>query len=115
MDTTALDVRSDPARHRYELLDGETVIGTAHWVDFEGPDGPQRIFHHTTVDDSRRGQGLASTLVRQALDDTIGAGQAVVPVCPYVKNWLGEHPDHRRHAVPVRREHLAAVPRPEQR
>lgn len=115
MDSTAFDVRSDPARHRYELLDGETVIGTAHWVPFEGPEGPQRIFHHTTVDDARSGQGLGSTLVRHALDDTIGAGLAVVPVCPYVKHWLGEHPDHQQHAVPVRPEHLAAVPRPEQR
>ena len=70
MDTSAVTVRNNPGRQRYELLDGETVIGSAHWVPFEGPGGPQRIFYHTTVDDAYSGQGLASRLAREALDDT---------------------------------------------
>ncbi len=113
MDTSAVTVRNNPDRQRYELLDGETVIGTAHWVPFEGTGGPQRIFHHTTVDDAYGGQGLASVLARRALDDTVDAGLTVVPVCPYIKKWLGKHPDHQQHTVPVRPEHLAAVPRPD--
>ncbi|MEX5293803.1 GNAT family N-acetyltransferase [Kocuria sp. CPCC 205268] len=110
-ETSTITVRNNPDRHRYELLDGETVIGRAHWTPFEGPDGPQRIFYHTTVDDAYGGQGLATRLAREALDDTIAAGLPVVPVCPYIKKWLGRHPDHQQHAVPVRPEHLAAVPR----
>lgn len=114
MDTSAVTVRNNPGRQRYELLDGETVIGSAHWVPFEGPGWPQRIFYHTTVDDAYGGQGLASRLAREALDDTAGAGLTVVPVCPYIKKWLHSHPDHQQHAVAVRPEHLAAVPRHEQ-
>lgn len=114
MDTSAVTVRNNPARQRYELLDGETVIGAAPWVPFEGADGPQRIFYHTTVDDAYGGQGLASVLARRALDDTVGTGLTIVPVCPYIKKWLHKHPDHQQHAVPVRPEHLAAVPRQEQ-
>lgn len=115
MNTSAITVRNNPDRHRYELLDGETVIGSAHWVPFEGADGPQRIFYHTTVDDAYGGQGLASKLAREALDDTIAAGLPVVPVCPYIKKWLRTHPDQQQHTVPVRPEHLAAVPRQGQR
>ncbi|WP_298589579.1 GNAT family N-acetyltransferase [uncultured Kocuria sp.] len=115
MNTSAITVRNNPDRHRYELLDGETVIGSAHWVPFEGADGPQRIFYHTSVDDAYGGQGPASRLAREALDDTIAAGLPVVPVCPYIKKWLRTHPDQQQHAVPVRPEHLAAVPRKGQR
>ena len=106
-------LRNNPDRRRYELLDGETVIGKAHWVPFEAADGAQRIFYHTTVDDAYTGQGLASRLARYALDDTIAAGLSIVPVCPYITKWLGKHPDYQSHAVPVRPEHLAAVPGPE--
>lgn len=110
MDASDVTVRNDPARQRYELLDGETVIGAAHWVPYAGPDGPQRIFHHTTVDDAYGGQGLASVLARRALDDTVDAGLTVVPVCSYIKTWLRKHPGHQEHTAPVRPEHLAAVP-----
>lgn len=114
-DTSTITVRNDPDRHRYELLDGDSVIGAAHWVPHEGPDGPQRIFHHTVVDDAYSGQGLASQLVRSALDDTAEAGASAVPVCPYVKSWLEKHPDHGVRAVEVRREHLDAVRGPQPR
>ncbi|MEX5298039.1 GNAT family N-acetyltransferase [Kocuria sp. CPCC 205292] len=114
MDTSAVTVRNNPGRHRYELLDGGTVIGTADWVPFEGADGPQRIFHHTSVDEAYGGQGLGSRLAREALDDTAAAGLPVVPVCPYIKKWLRTHQDHPAVRVPVQPEHLAAVPRQEQ-
>lgn len=112
-ETSTITVRNNPDRHRYELLDGGTVIGTAHWMPFEGPEGPQRIFYHTTVDEAYGGQGLGSALAREALDDTTAAGLPVVPVCPYIKKWLAEHPDHPADRAPVQPEHLAAVPRQE--
>lgn len=110
-----ISLRNNPDRRRYEVLDGETVIGKAYWVPFEAADGPQRIFYHTTVDDAYGGQGLASRLARYALDDTIEAGLPVVPVCPYIKGWLEKHPDYKAHTAPVRPEHLAAVPAPRAR
>ena len=48
------------------------------------------------------------------MDGTIADGKTIVPVCPYIKKWLHSHPDHQQHAVVVRPEHLAAVPRHEQ-
>lgn len=106
---SAITVRQNPERHRYELLDGDKVIGKAHWMPFEGGTGPERIFFHTTVDDEYGGQGLAGTLVHFALENTAAEGLKVVPVCPYVKVYLRKHPQFQQHAVPVSHEHIAAV------
>ncbi|MCU1574685.1 MAG: family N-acetyltransferase [Micrococcaceae bacterium] len=107
----AFTVRNAPERRRYELLDADDVIGKAHYLSHVGAKRPERIFFHTTVSDDYAGQGLASRLVQDALDDTLAEGIAVVPVCPYVKVWLRKHPDYQQRMTPVRPEHLAAVER----
>ncbi|MFE4545337.1 GNAT family N-acetyltransferase [Arthrobacter sp. NPDC056727] len=106
---TTLTVRNAPERRRYELLDGDAVIGKAHYLPYDGGKGAERIFYHTTVSEDYAGQGLAARLVQYALDDTLEAGTAVVPVCPYVKLWLRKHPDYQQRAAAVRPEHLAAL------
>lgn len=106
---STLTVRSAPERRRYELLDGDTVIGKAHYLPYDGGQGLERIFYHTTVSEDYAGQGLAGRLVQDALDDTLDAGIGVVPVCPYVKLWLRKHPDYQERAAAVRPEHLAAL------
>jgi predicted GNAT family acetyltransferase len=102
-------VRNAPERRRYEILDGDAVVGKAHYLPHDGAKGPERIFFHTTVSQDYAGQGLAARLVQEALDDTFAAGVAVVPVCPYVKVWLRKHPDYRARVSAVHPEHLAAV------
>lgn len=109
-DQTASTVRNNLDRQRYELLDGDTVIGSAYWVPYEAAGEPQRIFYHTTVDDAYSGQGLASRLASYALEDTAEAGLAIVPVCRYIASWLRKHPERQDDTVAVRPEHLAAVP-----
>lgn len=106
---SAITVRQNPDRRRYELLDGDKVIGKAHWIPFEGGTGPERIFFHTTVDDEYGGQGLAGTLAHFALEDTIAEGLKVVPVCPYFKVYLRKHLEFQQHVVLVSPEHIAAV------
>lgn len=73
------------------------------------PDTAERIFYHTEIGDEFGGQGLASTLVKQALDESIAAGKTIVPVCPYVKGWVGKHPDYQPSATKVTSAHLALV------
>lgn len=67
-------------------LEGQPA-GFTQFVESEG----RRIFFHTVVDPAFEGKGLASRLVRQALDATRADGLRVVPVCPYVKSFLEEH------------------------
>lgn len=52
-------------------------------------------FTHTEVEPEFEGRGVASALVREALDDVRAKGKCkVVPVCPYVKVWIQRHPDY---------------------
>lgn len=85
---TPISIRNNPDRLRYEVLDGDLAIGQAAYVD----DGEgRRIFYHTVIDEEYGGQGLAGRLAALALDETVAAGLMIVPVCPYIKNYLGKH------------------------
>ena len=106
---STITVRQNTDRRRYELLDGEQVIGKAHWLPFEADADGERIFYHTTVKEEYGGQGLAAQLARFALEDTIAAALKVVPVCPYIKVYVRKNPEFQEHTVTVRPEHLAAV------
>ena len=52
-------------------------------------------FTHTEVDDAFEGQGVGSSLVRQALDAVRAeGGLRVRPWCPFVRDWIDHHPDY---------------------
>jgi predicted GNAT family acetyltransferase len=40
------------------------------------------------------GKGVASELVRWALDDVRGRGLRIVPRCPFVAAYLKRHPEY---------------------
>lgn len=82
-------IRNNPERSRFEVLDGDAVIGQAAYLDH---DDSQRIFYHTVVDEEYGGRGLAGQLAAQALDETVAAGLVIVPVCPYIKSYVEKHP-----------------------
>ena len=89
MSTTVEDA---PTRHRYEVeVDGETA---GHVVYRQV--GDVRTFVHTEVDDRFQGRGVASELVRAAIDDTLAHGLTIAVTCPYVTAWLNKHPDVAR-------------------
>lgn len=104
-----ITVRPNTDSSRYELLDGDHVIGKAHWLPFDSTANGERIFYHTTVNEEYGGQGLAARLAQFALKDTIAAGMVAVTVCPYFTAYVRKHPEFQEHTVPVRPEHLAAV------
>lgn len=89
---STITIRHNPERHRFEVLDGDTVIGRAAYLDRD--DEGQRIFYHTVINEEYEGQGLAGRLAAQALDRTVAAGMAIVPVCPYIKKYLQKHADY---------------------
>jgi predicted GNAT family acetyltransferase len=73
----------------YEGDDRE--LGHADYLDREADGVPERIFHHTVVDDEFGGRGLAGVLVAEALEDARAQGRTVVPVCSYVAHWIGKN------------------------
>ncbi|MFD7975499.1 GNAT family N-acetyltransferase [Streptomyces sp. NPDC059071] len=80
-------VRRVDARHRYEILVDDERAGLTAYRDR----GDRRVFFHTEIDDGYAGQGLASILVEQALNDVRATGMRIVPVCPYVAKFLKKH------------------------
>lgn len=76
----------------YEIVvDGE-VAGFTQVKDGEGG---VAAMPHTVIEDAYEGRGLASQLVRHALDDLRAQGRQVQPFCPYVKSWIEKHPEYR--------------------
>lgn len=106
-DTEQPVVTHAPEQHRFEIaLDGHRV-GVAAYVE----DGDRRIFHHTQVDDAYGGRGLAGTLVRAALTATRDDGRRIVPMCPYVRRWVGSHDGFADVLDPVTPAAIATVER----
>ncbi|KRF37667.1 GNAT family N-acetyltransferase [Nocardioides sp. Soil805] len=90
---------------RFEIAVDGTRAGLTQFVD----SGGQRIFFHTEVGEEYAGQGLAGTLVTRALDATREAGLRVVPVCPYVKRFVGSHEEYADIVDAVTADALATV------
>lgn len=84
------DVRRNDRRGRFELWDGDDVVGRLYFHDR----GRRRIFVHIELDEDQEGKGFASALTRGALDETRSEGRPVVPRCPYVNRWIRRHDDY---------------------
>ncbi|HWG84966.1 MAG TPA: GNAT family N-acetyltransferase [Deinococcales bacterium] len=87
----AVTVRDNPAAHQYEAsLDGR-VVGMAQYLT----SGSTLVFTHTEVNEDLEGRGIASRLVRAALDDVRARGLRAAPLCPYVKAFLERNPEYK--------------------
>lgn len=75
---------------------GGDPIPAGHAFYLDRPEDGERIFYHTEVEKRFGGRGLATVLVRLALDETRESSLTVVPVCPLVKSYLDEHGDDYR-------------------
>jgi len=84
-------VRENPGAHHYDAVtDTGTVAGFVEYVDHRGT----RVLFHTEVDDQFEGQGVGSTLAREALDKAIGSGLTVRVTCPFLTSWIERHPEY---------------------
>ena len=80
-----------PEASRYELRDGERMIGEAAYHRRDG----RIAFTHTEVDEALEGRGRGGALVGTALDDARREGLEVVPLCPFVAAYIERHPEYQ--------------------
>jgi predicted GNAT family acetyltransferase len=81
-------VRNDE-KSRYEgWLDGRLVTV----VEFVR-DGPVLTVTHTGTEPPFRGQELAATVTRAALEDIRQRSEQVRPYCPFTLGYLDDHPE----------------------
>lgn len=79
----------DETASRYELRDGDDVVGFA---SYRWEDG-RLVMDHTVVDRAHREQGHGTTLARGALEDVRSRGLRVVPECPFIRSFVEENPE----------------------
>ncbi|GLQ90157.1 GNAT family N-acetyltransferase [Dyella flagellata] len=84
----ALDIRHLAAAHRFET----TVDGVVCELEYS-LQGSVMSITHTGVPEQVGGRGIASELVRTALETARHEGWRVVPACSYAKLWMERHPD----------------------
>lgn len=93
----ATTVTENPERRGYEIsVDGAPAGFTRFLVD-----GDVATMPHTEIDPEYGGQGLATTLIRAALDDARARGLTVVPLCPFVRAFLDRNTDYQDLVAPT--------------
>jgi len=105
-DATVADA---PANCRFEITPNGELAGFTEYLDTALDGTGVRIFFHTEIDEQFGGRGLAGTLVQSALTSTRSTGRRIVPVCPYIRKFVGKHHEFDDILSPVTQEALAAV------
>jgi predicted GNAT family acetyltransferase len=87
MNTNELAVRDNPDRHRFEI---DLRDGTFAIAEYTLPQG-KIMFTHTEVPPAHEGEGIASSMIRFALDEARRRGLKVIPICPFVAAYMQKH------------------------
>lgn len=86
------EVLHNASAQRYEIRIGDELAGFT--VAEPTDDASVILFPHTEVATAFEGRGLASELIRGALDDIRERGLRIKVTCPYILRWLPKHPEY---------------------
>jgi predicted GNAT family acetyltransferase len=89
VDQAAVVVTHRPEDSRFEAL----VDGLRCAADYRLYRGVMSLFH-TGVPRQLKGRGIATVLVRAAMDHARAQGLKVRPDCSYVERWMQRHPEY---------------------
>jgi predicted GNAT family acetyltransferase len=91
MSAAQITVADDAERERYEIRADGKLAG---FLRYRLRPGLIELIH-TEINDEFEGRGLGSQLISFALGDARERGLAVLPICPFVNDYIQRH---RRHA-----------------
>lgn len=86
-DEARVSIRDNPRASRFELRVNGVVAGYVTYRDARSG----RAFEHTVIATAHQGMGLASQLIRYALDEARATGRNVLPFCPFVRSFVQQH------------------------
>ena len=84
-----IEIADAPEHVRYEATVDGSLAGV---LEYQARRGRIALIH-TEVRPDHEGRGVASALVRFALDDARRRGLKVIATCPYVRAYLTRHPE----------------------
>ena len=90
-DDAPIVVADHPERRRFEIHVGDALAGFTEYR----PRGDRYAFVHTEIGDEFGGRGLASRLIKGALDEMRARDIGVLPYCPFVKRYIQRHADYQ--------------------
>ena len=82
-------VVNNPELQRFEMRDGEQL---AAFLQYRLRGTVVDLVHTETLP-GMEGSGYGSELVRGTLDEARSRGWQVLPLCPFVRSYIGEHPE----------------------
>ncbi|MDZ7773389.1 MAG: GNAT family N-acetyltransferase [Balneolaceae bacterium] len=85
-------VRDNSDRKRFELDLGQKTAYVDYIINAKGV----IYLTHTEVPSAWEGQGVASDMVHQVLQEVDRRGLRLVPLCPYVASYLRRHAEWKR-------------------
>lgn len=78
---------------RYEVYsDGKLAGFTQYHLT-----GNRVVFTHTEIDKAFSGQGLGKVLAGEALDDVVGEGGVIVPMCEFIAGYVRKTDKYKGH------------------
>lgn len=83
-------VRDVPESKRFEIWVGDALAGFTVYQ----PRPEYYSFVHTEIDEAFGGRGLASVLIKQALDEMRARGLKIIPICPFVLRYISRHQEY---------------------
>jgi predicted GNAT family acetyltransferase len=87
MSAAEITVADNAARERYEIrVDGKLAGFVKYGMR---PESIELV--HTEVNDEFEGRGLGGRLISFALDEARARGLAVLPICPFVNDYIQRH------------------------
>ncbi|MFD3452637.1 GNAT family N-acetyltransferase [Streptomyces sp. NPDC058691] len=92
----AARVADNPDKSRFEIFEAVDEGGPEERAGFAEYHlyGKEMAFIHTEVDPRFGGRGLGGILARAALDAARDRGLEVLPFCPFIRAWIGKHPEY---------------------
>jgi predicted GNAT family acetyltransferase len=85
-----VEVVNNEHENRYELKVGDATAVANYQLR-----GNSIVFTHTEVPDELEGQGIGTSLARAALDDARKRDLVVVPLCPFIREFIETNPDYK--------------------
>lgn len=80
-----------PEKGRFEARDESGALAGVLTYQVTGP---IVVYTHTEVEPAFERQGVGSALARFAMDDAKAKSRTVVPMCPFVSEWLDKHAEY---------------------